>query len=168
MMRSWDALISLSLRRQSGLRLLPGSPSPRLMFQTTPLHPGHGDPAGGTYGDAGKSDGHLYLLQVPSFGRVGAWALRAASQEEMGQNTGLKFWCQLCQGTVEPSLQSQERSPKVVQSNLSGISDWAPGAPPTPCEGHIHISACSLCPLFTSTITCPGGHFPLTQRAALV
>ena len=110
----------------------------------------------------------IYTFCRCPVGRVGAWALRAASQEEMGQNTGLKFWCQLCQGTVEPSLQSQERSPKVVQSNLSGISDWAPGAPPTPCVGPTHISACSLCPRFTSTITCPGGHFPLTQRAALV
>lgn len=34
-------------------------------------------------------------------GRMGAWALRAASHAETGQNTGWKFWCQLCQGTVE-------------------------------------------------------------------
>ena len=32
-----------------------------------PLHPGHGDPAGGAHRDAGKSDGHLYLLQVPGW-----------------------------------------------------------------------------------------------------
>lgn len=95
----------------------------------------------------------IYTFCRCPVGRVGAWALRAASQEEMGQNTGLKFWCQLCQGTVEPRLQSQERSPKVVQGNLSGVSDWAPGAPPTPSVGHTPL------PVYSDSVH-PRHHLP--------